>query len=81
MTEKAAGDKRRGRPSGPIYDPLGLYVDDSASGTGSSVSSELIESPDPTLPAAEDRPLPHQPLRARWDPTTPPPDPPNPPRP
>lgn len=81
MTEKAAGNKRRGRPDGPIYDPLGLYVDDSASETGPSVSSGLIASPDPTLPTAEDRPLPHQPLRARWDPTSPPADARNRPRP
>ncbi|WP_442789999.1 DUF3152 domain-containing protein [Nocardia sp. CDC160] len=55
---RAAGTKRRGRPSGPIYDPLGLYFDNDASQTGSSVS-------------------PHQPLRARWDPTAPPADGPN----
>lgn len=46
--------KRRGRPTGPIYDPLGLYSD-----------SEGITGMQPD---------PYQPLRARWDPTAPPPE-------
>ncbi|WP_459961806.1 DUF3152 domain-containing protein [Nocardia sp. IFM 10818] len=62
---RAAGSKRRGRPSGPIYDPLGLYTENDGSRTGPA-----------GLPATsgDRRPQPYQPLRARWDPTAPPED-------
>ncbi|WP_369634524.1 DUF3152 domain-containing protein [Nocardia sp. JMUB6875] len=62
---RAAGSKRRGRPTGPIYDPLGLYSDSGTPQTGPSVS--------PTSQGPDS----HQPLRARWDPTAPPADGPN----
>ncbi|APA96203.1 hypothetical protein NS506_02136 [Nocardia seriolae] len=65
---RSAGSTRRGRPTGPIYDPLGLYSDSGTSQTGPSVS--------PPQPVSS-----HQPLRARWDPTAPPADGPNRPRP
>ncbi len=66
--------KRKGRPTGPIYDPLGLYTE------GAPAQPERAGQTDPHgqsgLPViAEERlPLPHQPLRASWDPTAQPDD-------
>ncbi|WP_411157764.1 DUF3152 domain-containing protein [Nocardia otitidiscaviarum] len=56
------GSKRKGKPTGPVYDPLGLYT-----GEG-SVAARTDDGAGPQLPH------PHQPLRARWDPTAPPED-------
>ncbi|WP_405135038.1 DUF3152 domain-containing protein [Nocardia sp. NBC_01388] len=60
-----SASKRKGRPTGPIYDPLGLYD-----------ASDAPQSAPSGLPATiGDRlPLPHEPLRASWDPTSTPDD-------
>ncbi len=57
------GSKRKGKPTGPVYDPLGIYTG------GGSIASRAIDAEGP-----EKLPLPHQPLRASWDPTAPPED-------
>ncbi|WP_157762835.1 DUF3152 domain-containing protein [Nocardia yamanashiensis] len=65
VAPRGAGAKRRGRPSGPIYDPLGLYTENTPSQTGPA---------GPPAPSGDRLPQPYEPLRARWDPTAPPED-------
>ncbi|QLY32952.1 DUF3152 domain-containing protein [Nocardia huaxiensis] len=65
---RTAGSRRRGRPTGPVYDPLGLYSEQNPPPTGPAAPPGTLD----RLPEPAQLPEPHQPLRARWDPTAPP---------
>ncbi|MGX1807664.1 DUF3152 domain-containing protein [Nocardia sp. NPDC055321] len=57
--------KRKGRPVGPVYDPLGLYSSgDAVPPAGLHADGSAIPGP-----AGDRPPQPYQPLRASWDPT------------
>ncbi|WP_442942971.1 DUF3152 domain-containing protein [Nocardia sp. NBC_01503] len=75
MTDDGGRDsKRKGRPTGPIYDPLGLYTEGAPAQPEQTGQTEPLGQSGLSVLAEERLPLPHQPLRASWDPTAQPDD-------